>query len=442
MYSNKRRKPALLITGKYVLLLVLSALIGFIIVVAAYLLPTDRIRMYVRNNLPVLEREGDYVSAFGTSYGSQQDNYSDAYYLGQAVLDGRENPVYYAMTAPAPVGTGTPVSDLIDYMQGSGDAEYTNMHYFWNGWIAVLKVLMQIMSYSEIRHLNMFLHTALLFLLMRMLRRRVGAEMQFPFILSVLFMNPVTMGLTLSFSGYYYQILISCMIMLRYHEKLLRRNLYGMFFFLLGITAFYFNFNYFQLCTVGFPLVLYFSLSNETDTADLVKKVFLYGGLWLCGFFGMMLMKWVLYAVLIDGSIFAEQWEHIMMRTGAEMPAGRISRFEAVAKNAVYIFKNKAFLLFEAGYLAFIAYRFRKKGVKSIRDRIPDVVLVIMSVLVVNGRYFLEANHSLMHDWVVYRNWAIAIFAFNTCLAKLVSASDIDTEMLHDNAEAERRTTA
>lgn len=418
---HKRKIPFFLI-GRYLLLLFMSVIVGFILIVAAYLLPTDLIRDHVLRDLPVLEQEGDYPSAFGTppAYGTKQDNFTEAIYLSQALIDGRAHPVRHAMTGTAPVVAGTPRRDLISYLT---DPEHitqtTDMHYFWNGWVAVLKVLLQIMSYTEIRIFNLFLQSTLLLLVLVMMRHKGLARLQFPFLLAILFMNPVTMGLTLSFAGYYYQILISCIIMLRNHEVLIRKNLYGLFFALLGITAFYFNVNYFQLCTAGIPLVLYFSLTEDKKPVNLVKEVLLYGGSWIFGYFAMMLMKWVLYAFLIDSSIFAEQWEHIILRTGDGMPGGRVSRIDVVIQNAWYVFRNKVHVLFELIYLTYILFVCRRKGILNRRTLASDLLLVFLAGVVVAGRYFLEANHSCLHDWIVFRNCAIVVFAFNAFVSRL-----------------------
>ena len=49
-------------------------------------------------------------------------------------------------------------------------------------------------------------------------------ELQFPFFLVCLFMNPVTMGLTMTFAGYYYEILVACIIVVKFNDKILEKN--------------------------------------------------------------------------------------------------------------------------------------------------------------------------------------------------------------------------
>lgn len=423
MGSDKRVVANLLNAGKYVLFLLMASIIGFFVVVMAYMLPTERIYGHVREDLQTLEREGDYTSAFGTDLeGTKQDNYSDACYLGQALVDGRESPVYYAMSGLRPRTSASPVGNLLAYYRNPEETEYTGMHFFWNGWVVVLKILLQVLSYSEIRLLNVLIHTILLVFLMRMLHRTGNGRLQIPFLLAILFMNPVTMGLTMAFAGYYYQILISCIIMLRYNETLMKKNLYGLFFALLGVVAFFFNVNYFQLCTVGFPLVLYFLINEEANTAKMIRKVLLYGGSWVFGFFGMMLTKWMIYAIAIDSSIFAEQLGHIMMRMGDSTEGGEaFSRITAITINARYVFFNKFLLFSEVFYLGYVVFRCKKVGFCQNHNYRTNLVFIFLSMLAVNSRYFLEANHSYVHDWVVYRNWAIVIFAFNAFLAKMLN---------------------
>lgn len=410
------------VVGKYTMVLLVSVVMGLVLLIGAYALPTERIVDKVSSEIEQLVQETDYFSSYGPAvYGSTQDNYTEAIYLGQAMIGGINSDLMKnALSGYFATGDGTNVGDMALVLEGEYAFEPVERMRFWNGWQVFLKPMLQVLSYSEIRYFNIIVQTFLLFGALMLLHKKNMSELQFPFLFACLFMNPVTMGMSMTFSGYYYEILIASIIVIAYNDKLVINNRYGIFFAVLGILVFYFNMNYFQLCTIGFPLVLYFYMNKKETIVELLFDVIKYGASWLFGFFGMMLGKWTLYAVFVDSSIFVQQLRKIIERTGTDMGGYNASRLSAIMRNLVCGFNNKVLAVIEISYvIGCIILLIRSKSKKR-NIVVADFVFVIVTIVVVLMRYFIEANHSFVHYWVVYRNLAICVFAINTLLARMI----------------------
>ncbi len=404
---------------KYILLLFSSIVVGFVLIVLSYKLPITRIYNNVSKSIDQLEGESEYYSVFGSVNGTQQDNYTEAIYLGQALF-GERGAIGKAMYAEYYNNSElSPVKGLSAYIKGSINHK-SSLDKFWNGWEVPLKVLLQFMDYLQIRYINILLQFLLMLLTVLLLVKKRLDIYVMPFVIACLFMNPVTIGLTICFSGYYYEILASCIIMLLLNDCLNERKWYGLFFSLLGIIAFYFNMNYYQLCTFGFPLVMYFILNTRLSCGEIIKNIVCFFSAWMFGFAGMMIGKWAVFSIIIDGSIFRRMYEAFMYRIGTSAGADSISRFDTVYLNFKEGFFNIAFIAIEIVFLIYIIMSVRKHGLRLIDIRNEILILGFLLTIVV-GRYFVEANHSYIHYWVVYRNFAIVVFGINTLLCKLIN---------------------
>lgn len=393
---------------------------GFVLLIGSYALPTKNIKNNINKEIEQLNKETNSFSAFGKSVKStSQDNYTEAIYLSQASIGGEYNDLI-ENTLNGFAFINNSIESLTKYLNGNNDVEITGLIKFWNGWLIVLKPMLIFMTYSQIRYVNFVVQSLLLFAIMLLFRKKNMKELQMPFLLTCLFMSPVTLGLSMAFAGFYYQILISMIVMLLFNDQMINRKLYSLFFMLLGIMAFYFNMNYFQLCTIGFPLVLYFYMNKIESIKIMILKVIEFGALWLFGYFGMMIGKWALYALFYDTNIFIETLNNIVYRTGVnfEHPAYLTPRIAAVLYNFVYILDNKILIILNLIYVIYAILKIKKNKLFNACEFKRDFVFVIVTIVIVLLRYYLEANHSYIHSFAVYRNLAICVFAINAFLAK------------------------
>lgn len=412
---------------KYVSLLFLFCAIGFALLVMAYELPTNRIQKNVNTSIGLFKQETTYFSVFGSNVrGTQQDNYTEAIYLSEALTGSQDKGAVHNALSGYEYrikGNSDPVKGLIGQLTNDSRVVPVQERRFWNGWEVPLKVALQFSTYSDIRYFNFLTQSILLFFVILSLAKKNLYRYAVPFLLAFLFMNPFTIAMTMTFSGFYYEILLSVLVMLWFNDKLKENGWYGYFFALLGMTVFYFNMNYYQLCTVGIPLVLYFILNK----ADSVKHVFLtcvkYGALWFFGFAGMMFLKWVIYALLVNPDIFTEVFLNATSHMGTSVNADEISRWGAVKNNLKQGFGHLYFLGIEAAFVIYSLKGIRRKKFPDHFELRAEVFLVLLSFIVVIGRYLIEAQHSYIHSWVMYRNLAIVLLAGNVFLAKWNAAS-------------------
>lgn len=402
---------------KYVVILMAAGTIGLLLFVLAFLLPTERIQDHVDASIGQLQQETPRFSAFGMDMsGSQQDNFSDALFLTGALVGHHEGVLCDALACYSYITDDKAVHDLSVQLNEGEISD--NLNRFWCGWLVPLKILLQFTRYSYIRYINFVMQSILLYIIGILLCKR-NLSCYFPgFLLSVFFMNPVTMALTMAYTGFYYEILLSSIVMLKYNDTLYRKSMYSIFFYILGILSFYFNPNYFQLCVFGFSLILYFILNSVDSLKAVFRTCIHYMLLWLCGYVGMMILKWILYAVVVDRSIFNEVWNLFLFRMGSSDNGRQLSRLSAIQVNIEEGFGNRFFLFVEAVFILSMLFLAIKNRL-DFHNVIPELFVVLFSVLIVLGRYFLEANHSYVHNWIMYRNLAVVVFALNSFVTKI-----------------------
>lgn len=397
---------------------VVCGIAGLLLLAAAFLLPTERIASNVRKSVPVLTQETDYFSVTPTVEGTRLDNFTEAIYLNEALVSTKDAGLIQCILSgyqfnPAD-STGLQVEKLSKVMaEPEGNRLSAESKRFFNGYETVVKPLLMLTDYSGIRQINLFAGLFLtLWLLYLMMKRGLRAYI-LPVILSLLFLRPLTLMLNMTFFGFYVCMLVPCILILLSKEEMLRKRAW-LLFGMTGAVTYYFNMNYIQLLSFGVPMIFYFLAAGvpEKPFALLKTAAYLFAA-WLAGCVGMMVFKWVAYALLIDSNIFSQMKDYFLMRTDVD----KGSRLSAVRANLETAFSstwwNIAEIIFVAATVA-NRIRHRKKPDFSA----PEIILMAVMAALPVGRCLILSNHVINHYWVTYRLMMIPVLAFNIFITK------------------------
>ena len=400
-----------------ILVIFISGIIGLILLTLAFIMPTKRIYDNVSKSASVVFKETDYYSITPTISGSTLDNYTDSIYLNEALVSAKDSSLWKSMMSGYLFSSNelSPSRNLANIFNNPSDYKLeSNLSRFFNGYILFVKLLLFLTDISGIRQFNIFMVFLTLLLFCLLLNKRGFSNYIFPIIISLMFINLLAISLCMTFVGFYYCMIIPCIIMLIIKKETLIKYAW-IFFEIIGICTFYFNMNYFQLLTFVLPFMIYMLIigfpKNCKDAALIFIKLFV---MWFIGYAGIMVFKWLLYALTLKPDMFKEMINSVLFRTSVN----RGSRLFAISKNIKIGFGNIWWNAIEETFILFQVIKHLKNKTK-IKIRKVDLFLLFVMMCMPICRYFILANHVIIHSWVTYRLIMIPILVFNIILVKI-----------------------
>lgn len=402
--------------------LIISIIVGTFLLCISYELPTEKIFNNVKESYLLLKNETNYYSVTSTVSGSIQDNVTDAIYLNEALINNEYNGFFtslYGYNYLTKKSDDSPVAELSKIFEENNRNIEPSKYRFWNGWELVLKILLQFFDYSNIRYLNLILQSSLMFLLLYLMHRKGLNRYELPLLILYLFINPFAMALTMAYSGYYYCMIVPCIIILLFNDWLNKEDRYYIFFELIGVATFYFNMNYIQLMTFAVPYIFVLLVNGFPKTIK--KAVFhtlRYGVFWFVGYSGMMIGKWIIFYLCTGSNIFIEMLDVIIFRTSSGY-GKKIHRYNALLENIFVAISNIWNVLIEFIFIFVIIIGIYKKKNRLFKKNSVDIFVIIESLIAVIVRYIIFANHTIIHSFVTYRLIGIFLFTMNVVLIRI-----------------------
>ena len=123
-----------------------AILLGLILVVVVYTLPTAKMKENVRKSLEMLEKEGDYP-VWGENAITQLDQFTDAAMIKMAIMEPDMSLIERAMLNPYLIYKKDSTLGQTDLIRAAINEDYEqgriakNLRY-WNGFLIILKPLM------------------------------------------------------------------------------------------------------------------------------------------------------------------------------------------------------------------------------------------------------------------------------------------------------------
>lgn len=385
-----------------------SILLGAILLILVFKLPTGEMKNNVQRSTPVYDYEGVYPQLMAGYKMSQLDNCTDATMLLNAITP----PTSYRdamLVYRTNYADRNPTGSLTDYANDVKSKTYVEDYpRYWHGYLVILKPLLLFFDVSDIRVFNMFLQSGLLLYIIWQMMKKKRERFLVPFIVSLLLMNPITIPLSFQFSTVSYIMLFSVIIALKNEAWTFARQLF--FFMLIGIATAYFDFLTFPLVGLYFPLI--FMLMAEKSIKSSLKLVVLGSISWIFGYAGMWGGKWLIGSLITGRNIFKNAMAGAGKYTGHEIGA-----VEIIFKNMQVLMKYPILFL-GIGLLIYYIMQFIKSqkshGV-SIAEYVPFALIAFAPIC----WYIAAGTHSYIHYWFTYRELCVSVFAMLTGTVKV-----------------------
>jgi hypothetical protein len=277
-------------------------LIGTLLMVLSFMLPSDVVKAHVSTGIDfVLAENKDDEALDGiTKYILKgKESYTDSIMLQNAMEDvDNLNPFEQAMWmyhSDFDSEIWTPM-DSIKFIVDGGDADSLELRSYgryWHGYLFPLKLLLCLLPVNCLYIFNAIFQ-ALLFSGLGVLcvkRKRIALFIALSF--GYLFMKPVLILSSFTMSIINVVSLIFIMYLLFNHAGIYKRNHFPELFLILGIVTSYADFLTYPVVTLGFLLITYFTLYNDTLLKNFLSFIYL-SFLWALGYGSMWISKWIL----------------------------------------------------------------------------------------------------------------------------------------------------
>ncbi|MFQ7695303.1 MAG: hypothetical protein ACLRM6_13610, partial [Christensenellales bacterium] len=273
-----------------------GVLLGTLLMIAAYAIPSETVWENVRVSAQTLANEGLRYEAIDGYHASRLDDFTDAIMIGNAVLT-TEDPVESAMTARHFAG-GETIGTLMRYLDGE-DVPTESYARYWHGYLAALKPLLMVMNLNSIRVLNMYSQLALVLWTAALMVRRGLSRHVLALFAAYASLCPAAVMQSLQYSTAFY-VAFGAMAVLLWTD---RRMNDALFFMAVGMLTSFVDFLTYPIATLGLPLAARMTLRQKQEKpcglADFVKICLSWG----IGYAGMWSGKWLMAALLTGQNV-------------------------------------------------------------------------------------------------------------------------------------------
>lgn len=419
-----------------VVLILGSALLGTLLLVLAFCLPTGRMKQHAAASAEEMLGESDQIpgNSFFDYIQTNRETYTDAIMVQNAIerIPGK-NVFEHAMRMyhnDLEEAFWTPEESLKAYCAGRDTGsmylhEYTR---YWHGYLVYLKPLLLLFSWKQLSVAGVLLQLLLMAVTAWLSIRKKQPGVAAAMIVGFLFMKPLLVLVSLTMTVCWIITLAALILMLLRNDWLREKKLYPEFFLMVGVLTSYFDFLTYPIVTLGFPLCAFFLINGEETgksngdgnfqgrrgqlLKEQIQKMAGFGICWGIGYAGMWAMKWIIADLTLHtGTIKDAVWS-IIGRTEAIGGRPRLNGgFYVIGLNlqeydhVIYPVMAAAIALVS---LVLVVAACRKKGTATVLVRLVSYMIIFCVPFV---WIIVVQHHSALHARFTFRILAVAVLA-------------------------------
>jgi hypothetical protein len=399
---------------KAVIIAIVGIIVGYMLMLIVYMLPTEPMKDNISQSANIFDTEREYHRVIPGYISTQLDNYTDAWMVGNAIFDNKDQPLLKRALSctRAEYGEG-PLDALVRYV--SGDDNYYSERYarYWHGYLVVLKPLFLIFNYADLRVINIILEIMLVLAVFVNLRRKGFLGESYAYIISILFIMPVVIPLSIQFSVIFYIANIAALLMLKCYGKLKESNKLIIYFQLIGMVTSFFDFLTYPIATLGMATVCMLLMGgvseNVKSSLSRVKDVIICSISWGFGYVSMWFGKWVLSTVVLGDNIIADAFNQITKRSAHVTEGEEIGIIDTWLRNTEFYFEKPYMIIILISVVAGIVLI--AKNIRKFKEIMSIAVPYIITAFMPFAWYAVAMQHSYEHHWFTFRGTMVSVFA-------------------------------
>ncbi|MBO4980434.1 MAG: hypothetical protein J6C84_00835 [Lachnospiraceae bacterium] len=399
----------------HVFLLVGGALLGLLLLLLVYCLPTAPIKEHVYLSLPMLEREFETENLLEEFPATFMGGFTDCLMLQNAIYESEEHSTLEQVLRMYRGESGTgegwaPGYSLIDYLEGTKQPREEAYSRYWHGYLVVLRPMLFLTTFTSLRVLAAWVQLVLVGAVLLACSGQKETFLGWAFLLSVPFLYYFCLYTSLSLSICFYVLTVALIVQLKADTALRRRGWYGYFFLLVGMAAAYFDFLTYPLVTLGFPLCVYLYLGRE-DWKRTFRGLAAGSLEWGLGYLGLWSLKWVIADLFTGSSTVKDGVATLLERTGRAEEQSVISGFLSVVGQNMSVYGNWGFYLLILGILFWLGYQILRNRNRITGDGVKSAGILLLVALYPFVWFFFTQNHSMEHWVYTYKILSVTVFA-------------------------------
>lgn len=395
--------------GGVVLYVAIAAIVGYLLLVLAYCLPVSWMQDNIKESATLIARETDADHRYYMA-DNLNDLTTDSFMLLAAVHEDSESPWQAAADIMIDEYQGQMPQDVLiaEYQDGmEPDSEFSYGRY-WHGYLILLKPILCLFDYGQIRYLMAACQLVLLFLVLSRVQQRLGMRYALALLGAYIVLNPIT---TMDCMQYNVVALLTlfCLLVLMWRADYWLSHDYQivLLFCTFGLLTSYFDLLTYPLLTLGLPLLTWVALRLQTASKGHLWPLILNSIAWGVGYGGMWAMKWVYGSLVLGREMFSEALYNIEKRTSTSMDGvdDAITYINVLKCNVADV-SVVAILACVVILLIILLYG---KGMRRIAEWKSGWYLLAVAIYPLLW-YAAVKNHSYIHSWFTFRNLAIGVY--------------------------------
>lgn len=407
---------------KELLILAICVFVGTAMLAATYFLSKEDLFERTRESAITLYRENLGHHVWADAPETMLDVYTDGMILNESYTYGEDGVTDIFLNPFMEVNGTNPVNSLYEVVALAND-DYDLVYYgrYWHGYQVIIRPLLLLFNYTDIRRFNMMLQLFLVFLFVWKAARSRDQKMLIPFFGMYLFLSPVALFGSLQYSPCFYVTMLMLLVLLLGKEKLDDTRM-SCLFLMAGILTAYFDFLTYPFVTLGIPLLAYLGLEPaymrpwKKALQDVVFSTLSWG----IGYVGMWGSKWILASVFTKENIIMNAMEQLKYRSG------RFSGNKSMRETLWYNMKSIDFpilgIFLALLFLLIIILRVKRHcPVKA--SQLPRLGILLLVSLYPFVWYYFTMHHSTDNSYFTWRELAISVFGI-----LMIGVADLDGE--------------
>jgi hypothetical protein len=412
---------------KAIIIAIAGILIGYLLMVLAYMLPTAPMRDNISQSVNVFDTEREYHRVISGYISTQLDNYTDAWMVGKAIFDNKEKAVWKAALSAtsAEYGEG-PLDALIKYAKGEEGYSEEDYARYWHGYLVILKPLFLLFDYADLRVINLVLESLLVLLIFTSLGKLGFTKESFAYIIALLFIMPIVIPLSIQFSVIFYIANIATLILLKKYANIKASRNIVLYFQLVGMSTSFFDFLTYPIATLGMPVIVMLLMEGaSSDIKSMVMKIrdiIICSISWGFGYVSMWFGKWVLSTLILGDNIIADAFKQITMRSAHVTEGEQIGIIDTWRRNVEFYFEKPYMIIILLSVI--LGILILVKNVKYIKPIMLNIIPFIVTSLMPFAWYAVATQHSYEHHWFTFRGTMVSVFALLCAVISIYKYGD------------------
>ncbi len=353
-----------------------------------------------------LDVEGDYPDHFNIRF----DNFTDSLMINIAWFSSYDNPFVTAFAGRYYDDAALrKVEDLKVAVYDSSIEP--NMIYprYWHGYIIILKPLLTIHEYHEIRRINALIFYLLFALSSALILKKLNCKVFIAYIVALITVDIHVVPMSLQFTTDFLLTFIAVIVILYIPKN--KPFIVCLTFFIIGSVTMFFDFYTYPYMTLGFPLVVLIAqYENDNEKIkNIIRTTLICCGVWLLGYISTWAARNVISYFILGPQVFKDLFTSVSTRLHVTNDLKlTISRFYRTLKLCYDTYMKYEYLLIVYPIVALWAVLFVlfREKVDKLKYKLTLFVPFLFTVIWLGMAY----NPISIHYWFQYRGISVCVF--------------------------------